>query len=419
MRLVALTFLIIALAACGSDSKDKKPSTKSSALEGAGIDVPDGANEGGPRLTVAVETTTLVTSLPATGDDSKVAGLGPAVSFGPGGTSFAKPVTIKLPFAAADYNDAALVNKAFVIVVREEGASEAAFLGEPVPWPVVDDDDVDPLGYQIGPIGIVPNGDSSKYGLVAKVEVSHFTTYQVCVIGTPTGETVEPADTGDDTGVGIPDECEFADDGVPCSPSEECTPTASCNGGVCIPTPTPAAVDPGGVIKPEDGGAPADGTQFPGWMNLVTAGFIGQGPLVGFIMDTLAEIPADLPPEITFAEFMLLLYGPGIGAPATPHPPWEAATHRLVVRQDATTYPDWTGLVLQYDAEAEQWVVISESLEFERVANSVSIFTEIPGIDGCVPYKYFSEVRKDGVLYWKALTNGNPASDPNGLPFNL
>ena len=446
-RIVALLLAAALLAACGGDSNGKSSATKT--LHGAAIELPEGVT-----VDVTVKASDGIAGSVSLGENT-AEGVGQAITFGPAGTTFETPATIKLPFSKASYNGSALGGKSLAICVRESGAVEATLLGDPTPLESLADD-IDPIGYEVGPVGITLNAASTTFDLLASVKVSHFTTYQVCVVGKDDGTSVLPAD-GD---ASPDDDCGGCDDGDPCTTDEctaggsctnaplvctddnnpcttdecnpsfgvcgipvadgtacvypdACLPLSSCQAGVCIPNVQPWETDPGGVIEPENGGI-TNLTDMPEWADFGTSGFLAFDGSAVVLIDTFGDVPDTLPADVSFAELGVLLFGDGDAAPATPHPPWEGATHRLVARYDKAGANAWEGLLLEYSTGAGDWVVLQKDLPLTISGKSVSVVSMTP--DLCKPVKFLSQVRRNGVLLWKARTGGDPPTDPNGPP---
>ncbi len=398
-------FILIAAVACGGDTgkSSKDAQTGSSDLEGAKVTPFDGYD--GDPLTVVLAPASIDAAVE---EVDAIESVGPAVTFGPAGATFSAPVVIELPFSRAAFNDASLANKALGIAVQQANESTATLFDPPTPLLEIPDD-IDPLGYQVGPVGIFENSGSESFDLVAKLEVDHFTTFQVVAVG---------EDGGSDDGVAVPDECETSPEGATCSVPylSECNIVAVCEASVCVPD--AHAPNLGLPVLPESAGTEAPEGDMPGWVNFPIARRTGSENTIGLELQTFGPVPDTLQDGVTFAEYMLLLFGDGDGATNDPHPPWEGATWRLVVRQD-DEYAQWTGLLLRWDGA--DWAVEKDDVLFVIDDQTVSITTPLSaltGVDLCTPYKIITQARKDGVLYWKALTAGNPASDPNGPAFD-
>ena len=203
-------------------------------------------------------------------------------------------------------------------------------------------------------------------------------------------------------------------DGCPATP---CATTVCDPVDGCITLPDTYGIEPEGVIAPEEGGAPAT---MPDAYNYGNVAHFAQDDVVGVIFDTLAPIPAVPAPNISFADFSLILYGPGQGAPMWPHPPLQGATHMISVGYKAGIAGTWLGDVWHFPDGAAQWQVLQSNVPFMMAGNTVDIVAAIDGVNGCTPYKFLSQVVEDGQLKWKALTlgqDGQPSTNPDGQPF--
>lgn len=148
---------------------------------GAEVIVPDGAYGGSEPITVSEGASIAADAKPPDGTALRAAG--PAIHFGPGGTTFRDPVTIKLPFDSTMFaGEDDKKERAIAVVVKEDDEDPVGFHIGPIA--------VDYVGFHIGPIAIdlgpilIETNEAAGTGqdALVVVDTDGFSTFQVVVI---------------------------------------------------------------------------------------------------------------------------------------------------------------------------------------------------------------------------------------------
>jgi len=218
--------LLVGLVACSNDADNPHGASvleqSDGSLQGLQLAVPEGAYTGSEPLTMTAGADIATEGLmdPSMTTES----VGQAVAFGPSGTQFVQPVTIALPFSKAAYNGANLTGKMIDVLHQTADGAVAGFDVGPIGLSTIGFD-VGPIGFDVGPIGLQANEGNEENDLLIIFQTTHFSTFQVVVVGQPVDFGCTPNCQ--------PGPMACGDDG--CGGScGECGPQMNCAEGTCV-----------------------------------------------------------------------------------------------------------------------------------------------------------------------------------------